>query len=237
MRSARFAALAERLLRAGVSPRNTRRTVFELEGHLADLIEEHRARGASSEEARADATARLGSDDELMARVLARPELRSWTYRRPWAAFLVMPILGFALLFVASLVELVALFEFAKSALGITPSESGVLQGLGDIIRILILWALPGVVAIAVCVVAARQRIRALWPVMGVLLIGFVGALTNVGMDWPPHEQGQLSAGIGIGKESLAVSPLRALLTVALALVPFFVWRLTRGGAGRVSVD
>ena len=58
MHEARFAGIAEQLLRAGVAPRHVRRTVFELSGHFADLLDELRTRGVTGSEAEAEASER-----------------------------------------------------------------------------------------------------------------------------------------------------------------------------------
>src|SRR5262245_44349856 len=95
MRSAHFSALSENLLRAGVAPKHVRRTVMELEAHRQDIVAELCAGGVPAVQAEVDARARLGSDETLAASVLARPELRSWARKRPWAAFTIMPVVSF----------------------------------------------------------------------------------------------------------------------------------------------
>ena len=86
-----FDHLRETLLRAGIAPRYVRRYVGELRDHLEDLTAQQRQAGYDSTEARIRARARLGSDDELAAAMLAQKNFRAWASRAPWAVFLLLP--------------------------------------------------------------------------------------------------------------------------------------------------
>ena len=87
-----FARLKTRLLRHGIAPCHVHRTLRELEDHYRDLVDEATHNGASLEDARAEASARLGKTDDVMAGMLARTELRGWAYRYPRVAVVLYPL-------------------------------------------------------------------------------------------------------------------------------------------------
>jgi len=226
MRSTHFSALSERLLRAGVAPKHVRRTVTELEAHRQDIVAELRARGVPAPQAEAEARARLGSDDTLAASVLARPELRSWARKRPWAAFTIVPIVSFVAAFALWVFVFVVLVETLKSTLGMALLARAGVQPIAEFLFGAALWGLPVLIG-GLCVrFAAVRRAGAAWPVVGVAVICAVAAAANLSLDWPaPPAQAAFSAGIGIGAENAVQVLMRSGLTMGLVLVPFFVWR------------
>jgi hypothetical protein len=231
MRNSRFHDVAERLLNAGVSPRRVRRLISELADHFDDLREELKARGLTSEEADAEATSRLATG-ALVEGVLARPELRSWVRRWPWAAFTVLPVAMYASLFATELAVLVFSVEFAKNELGMDFSSSA---WLVLTVRTLLggaEWALPIVAAGACCAIALLRRAPAIWATTGVVLISLLGALTNAQLDLPPAvPRAALGAGIGFNTESLLLPISRAAVTLTVVLVAYFWIRHTQNRA------
>jgi len=87
-----FCALECELLEAGISPRQVRRIVMELEDHVEDLREEALAGGMSFNEATDFARRRIGHQAHIAERVLSTPELRPWIYRYPRFARLYLPL-------------------------------------------------------------------------------------------------------------------------------------------------
>jgi hypothetical protein len=86
-RHRRFDGLRLELLRGGVAPGYVKRTILELEEHCEDLERDALAAGLSAEAAARAALARLGNEESIVAAVLARTELRVWSYRWPRAAW------------------------------------------------------------------------------------------------------------------------------------------------------
>src|SRR5437762_5836497 len=103
MTTRRFEGLSQRLLRAGIAPRHVKRLISELEAHFVDLVAEQRSVGLSQAESESQAAVRLGTDDVLIANILARPELHSWARQWPWLAFVLLPLLALPLQFVLSM--------------------------------------------------------------------------------------------------------------------------------------
>jgi hypothetical protein len=94
----RFRELSRDLIRGGIPAHRVCRIISELKDHHADLEQEALAAGYSPEEAAADARARLGDEKGIATDVLARPELKSWAHRWPWAAALLKPMMVMLLL-------------------------------------------------------------------------------------------------------------------------------------------
>ena len=82
----RFESLRLELLRSGVAPLYVERTVLELGEHYADLEASALAAGDSAEEAARAARVALGTECEIAAAILARPELLTFSTRWPRVA-------------------------------------------------------------------------------------------------------------------------------------------------------
>ena len=221
MPGGRFANLKERLLRAGIAPRPLRRLILELETHFDDLVSELRAAGLSEEDSRAQAAARLGTDAALEASILARPELKSWARRRPWAAFALLPLISMPLQFVATMLLTMGAYRFSVGSLGASYEHQGMVPWICRALLDYALWLAPIIAAGLACLLAARRRAPVLWPIIGTLLIACLGAFTNAGFEWSPSApHGVFTAGIGFPGKGPGVA-LRLLAPVVLVLVPF----------------
>lgn len=170
----RFETLRETLLRGGIAPGRVRRYLRELEDHLAELTKAQHAAGYDGEDADIRARALLGSDQDLSAAMLADPRMKSWTARAPWAVFLLMPPLGAVLGFVLLLISIVlvgaaggAIVPRHHIHLPVPAWFDWTVQGilfaanfiLVPLFGVLLAW------------MAQRQRIKPLWPLLGMVLI------------------------------------------------------------------
>jgi hypothetical protein len=229
MRNARFAALRERLLREGVAPKHVRRTVAELEAHHQDIVAELLARGVPAEQASAEARVRLGSDDTLAASVLARPELRSWARKRPWAAFTIIPVLSFAAALVLWIVAFVMVIDTLKTTLGMSLLEMSGVRPVTQFLFGAAVWGLPVAVGAWAVWFAATRRAGVVWPIAGVVVIALLGSVLNMSLTWPePPARPEFSAGAGFSTEHVGDPAMRAGVTTALVLTPFLLWRRSR---------
>ena len=156
MSTARFAALAERLLRDGIPPRRVRRLIAELEVHFDDLVAELRSTGLSASESEREAAIRLGPEDALAASILARPELHSWARRWPGVAFGVLPLLSLPAQFVLSMFVAAQVFSLATHHLGFTALRPGPVPWICAGLQIYALWIAPILAAGVASYFAAR---------------------------------------------------------------------------------
>lgn len=224
MDNLKLAQLAERLLRAGVAPRHVQRSVEELRAHRTDLLAQLSADGVSGEEAERTVEARLGSVETCYAATVARPELLSWSHRRPGVVFVMLPVLAFIALVVACVALTVGLAQLVQPEYKLRGVVSPGVRTAGEFLRLLILWGVPAFVAAFSVLLAARRRLRPWWPALGVLLIAFLGSGTTMQVSWAAvGTPGSLQAGFGY-----PVVLMRALSVIAGVLLPYVVWVYTR---------
>lgn len=230
MTTQRFEGLSQRLLRAGIARRQVKRLVAEIEAHFADLVAELRSAGLSQAESESQAAVRLGTEDVLIANVLAHPELRSWARQRPWLAFVLLPLLALAVQFVLSMLAAVGVIAFSTQVLGITALYPGPVPWIVRGLQAYGVWIAPMVAAGAACFLAVRSGAPLIWPIVGCALIAILGAATNASFEWSPAvPRGVLSGGIGVNVPDLGlISALRVILTILTVLVPVLWLRRRR---------
>jgi hypothetical protein len=225
-----FAAIREQLLRGGVAPKHVRRTIAELRDHHADLVSEATGRGATTAQATAEASARLGDQEALVGEVLRHSELRSWAHRWPWAIYGLAPL---AVLVAAIIAALIALFVpvYVHGGASGHPSSPPWLRSLAVVTRELAMYGLPLVVAVGVCLAAVRRRASLPWPMVGVVLVSLVGGALDLEIRWP-NTSGQPGA-LNVGLSLLPPFPnagamlVRAAASCLLVLAPF-LWLRAR---------
>jgi hypothetical protein len=208
------------LIQAGIAPRRARRILREFAEHHADVVAERLSLGDSAHEAWLAASVRVGSEQQLLTNLLARPELCSWAHRRPGIAFALAPVLFFALTFVASLLVLVGLVQWRKAHGDALSGASPVFQWISSYAGAYLLWVLPCGVAALFALAAARRRESSIWPCVGIVAVCLVGALTNFSVSVSPDAP-SMGAGIGIGTDHLGATLTRVCSTTALVLLPF----------------
>jgi hypothetical protein len=181
-----FDELREQLLRAGIAPRHVRRTLTELRHHHDDLIAEENAHGITGPAADAAAMARLGSNDELAAALLAKPQLRSMTARLPWLVFAILPpftlVLGSVLWVIAMLLvgfKSGALVPDHRNNLPIPAWYDWTASSMMFAVNFLIVPAQ----AFLLAWMAERQRMKLVWPLLGMVLILMLGVHGNFHAD------------------------------------------------------
>ena len=230
MTTRRFEGLSQRLLRAGIAPRHVKRLISELEAHFVDLVAEQRSVGLSQAESESQAAARLGTDDVLIANILARPELHSWARQWPWLAFVLLPLLALPLQFVLSMLAAVGVVSFSTQVLGMTAHHPGVVPWVVAGLQAYGMWIAPIAAASAACFLAVRSGAPLAWPIVGSALIALLGAATNASFEWSPAvPRGALSAGIGLHFPDLGLTgSFRAILTILTVLVPVLWLRRRR---------
>lgn len=231
-----FRELRERLLRAGVAPRHVRRYLAELSDHLADLTAEEERSGLSRADAKSAALARLGDTDRLAAAMLDKPQLRSWTARAPWAAFGLAPLCLLAAAYCLACAWLWigwhAFLPNADSPFG--AAVQGPIDGLQNLYfqagKFLYITA-PLLAGWAIALVAARQRLRAAWPLVSWTLVAWMGATARItaSRSLAPHSLGHIRMALFVPAPNALLSTLlSALVLLLLAALPYCVWTMSR---------
>ena len=171
-----FDGLREKLLKGGIAPRHVRRYLGELEDHLAELTASEEDAGYNPAEAAIRARAALGPDEELADAMLKQRDFRSLSARAPWLVFGIMPPLAV----IASLLLCVFATMLAGVVSGaITPHHPVVIPLP---LPLWFTWTWDGVIFAANFLIVAflgallawmaqRQRMKLLWPLLGMGLI------------------------------------------------------------------
>src|SRR6185437_6900706 len=186
-----FDSLSERLLRAGIAPRHVHRYARELSDHFDDLVREEGEGGAAREFAETQALSRLGSDDILAEAALARPELRSFTARYPWAVFGLGPLVMLAMAVVAALFLEVGIIMVLNwlllDVMGYTPGSAAakvanakVATEIFTAYNTLAVYGAPLLLAWLFHQIGSQQRMRPAWIVTGVVLVCILGGFQNL---------------------------------------------------------
>ena len=231
-----FEPLRETLLRAGVAPGHVRRYLRELSEHLADLVSDELEAGKTPAEAEAAARSRLGADESLAEAMLAQPALRSWTARAPWATLVVGPILLLVLAWIVATLGVILLVASAAHALhhrlAWLPPEwtARIGTALLDLVQV----GGPLLIAAWVALLAARQRSRLIWPLLGCVVVAVFGASLIWNASWPMAGSPGFAFSMGLrglaprngGAFSFAVwSQSLAMAALSLAVATAVYWR------------
>jgi hypothetical protein len=220
----RFSELGEALLRAGVGTRHVRRALLEIENHFQQLIDEERERGASDNDVRIEAHRRLGTNQVLVLRYAARPELRAWSRRWPAIWFVLLPLIAYLTVSASTLMAVLAIARQTAPYLHHIHVAPRVTYGIDLAARIGLLWFFPLFVATAFAILAYRRRVALHWPLIGIVSISAVASLVNVVVTFTGGPTpGAVGAGIGLSPESLPGQVVRAAILASLALVPLWL--------------
>ncbi|MGH9771868.1 MAG: permease prefix domain 1-containing protein, partial [Candidatus Acidiferrales bacterium] len=176
--------LRERLLRAGVAPRHVRRYLRELDDHLADLTAEEVAAGREPAEAETAALARLGTVDDLANAMIGRRELQSWAVRAPWATFGLGPLAALAgAYFIACFLLWWGWKLFVPAAatpFGYALPPTHAYANIYFLADKSWYFGAPIVIGLGLAMIAIRQRLKFLWPAIGLALIAYMGATAHI---------------------------------------------------------
>ncbi len=226
-----FPQLRESLLRAGIAPRHVCRYLAELSDHLVDLAAEEQQRGLSSAEAHTAALTRLGTVDTLAHAMIAQSRFQSLSARVPWAVFSLTPILLLAAVwFFAICLLRLGWHLFLPGA--ITPFSAGpgphhLFDPHNVYFQLNRALYFGGPILVGWCMVAtaARQRLKSLWPLFSLALLGLLAATAHV-------EANRLVIPSGFGHIRLtfaltsAAQIEYAMVVLLLSLPPYLLWKL-----------
>ncbi len=235
-----FDELRERLLRNGIAPRHVQRYLRELHDHHEDLTAEEQRSGRTRTEAEAAALGRLGSLDQLTRAMTDQPQLRAWSARAPWLAFGIAPLLALAAAYSIALFLLWSGWHLflADHSTPFVPVRGAAIPyfGLGR----LLYFTGPLLVGWTVAVLAARQRLRAAWPSIALVLLAVFGALAQVRAVQTVSSTGARAFHVGMrlaftnepgfSGHTLAYNvvthtAIHAFALLALTLLPYAAWK------------
>ena len=222
-----FPELRERLLRAGVAPRHVRRYLTELADHLADLTAEEERAGRSRADAESAALIRLGRIDDLAQAMIKQRWFQSRCVQAPWVMFGLAPV---CVLSAAWLVALLILWSGWKVFLPRTDTPFVPIKGFAIFyfgVGRLLYFTAPILIGWGIGIIAARQRLKAVWPTVGSVLIALIGGTAQV------HASrlggvGHISMDFALGPsvQAISYSLFHAFLILSLAVLPYLIWRL-----------
>jgi hypothetical protein len=181
-----FDELRERLLRAGAAPRHVRRYLRELADHLADLRAEEERAGRSLADAESAAIIRLGGMDDLAKSMIEQRQFQAWSARAPWAIFGLAPLFLLAGVWFVSLLILwfgwQVFLPGTDTPFGHHPGAHRISELANIYFQLdrLLYFAAPVLVGWGIGLLAARQRLKAIWPSVGFFLIALIGGTAQV---------------------------------------------------------
>ena len=213
MPSQPFESLRLALLQAGVSPRYVRRYCAELSDHHHMLVEENRSAGLTPEEAVVDARRQLGDQETLFRSVVVHRAALSFARRRSVITFLVLPIPA---LFATKTMIVVCSVVADLVASRWSVLSMGWMNLLRPIVRMVLEYGAPLVVALLYCTLAHRRGCRPSWALLSALLIGFVAGCVQFEMREAVFDVGFVRAGVGV--VSLVATPVLVVPLVVYAL-------------------
>lgn len=202
-------AYRKRLLAGGVRPALVRRHVQELREHAAGLREAALLQGLSAQEAAAAVTRQLGTPEQLATAMLARPELRSRWHRHPVLLLILLPLLGYVLLYVASIFGLLAAGAGLHNLIMDTPMETlpawvpGAFAGLRFVLHYVVLLLLIA----AIAVIGIRQHVPTRCWLTGLVLACILGSSADLYFAAPDRanqQPGTLGVGLTFAPHELA---------------------------------
>jgi hypothetical protein len=167
----RFEALRESLLKGGIAPRHVRRYLAELSEHLDDLEAQQREAGYDAEDAAIRSRARLGSEVELASAMLEQPGMRSWPARLPWLVFLMVPPVATLLLGTLLYAGFYFIGNGAAKINAVVPVPQNLLVGFSVLAMTAISVLAVPMAATLLALLADRQRLKPLWPLLGIALL------------------------------------------------------------------
>ena len=157
--------------------------------------------------------------------------LQSWCARAPWAIFGLAPL---SLLAGAYFVACLILWSGWKIFLPGTDTPFVPIDGFAVLyfgVGRLLYYSAPILVGWAIGLIASRQRLKAVWPAIGFILLALAGTSAQVHASRPDsNAAGQISMHFAFGNSAQGVAEglTRALVIFSLIALPYLIGRLRR---------
>jgi hypothetical protein len=238
MADSRLSELREQLLRAGVAPRHAARAVLEIAEHLQQFTLDGVGRGVNELDAQAEAHTAIGSNEVLVQRYVVRPELIAWSYRSPVLAFALLPLSGYLMLLIATTLILCGINQHLSGQLHHITIAPQITHWIDLAERVIFLWIFPWLTLVSVAVLSYRHRAGLRWPLVGMIVVGVLAALINVGVIFTSGDSpGEVGAGIGISVQSLPGQLSHAAVLILTAFLPLWFVRRARIAEGHATPE
>lgn len=184
MRELNFSTLRRRMLLGGIAPKYVSRTIKELRAHLEELMQAARNDGVSEQEAIRLAYSKLGEEDAIVEQALAKAELKSWSHRYTKSVYLLAP-----LVFYCGAMVTIAMLAFVglPALLGINLNQPPPTWYVwfSQFVLFVIEYLFAPLLALLICFVAKQRNINAIWPIVGLLIVTFLGSGWDTVVEFP----------------------------------------------------
>jgi hypothetical protein len=157
-------------------------------------------------------------------------QFQRWCVRAPWAMFACAPV---CLLAVAYFVACFILWSGWRIFLPGTNTPFVPVNGLAILyfgVGRWLYYGAPILVGWGIALIAARHRLKGVWPVVGLVLIALMGSMAQVNVSLPVS--GETGGGVGIDfgfGPSFQGALLHVLVILSITGLPYLVWRVRRG--------
>ena len=228
-----FHKLREQLLHAGVAPRHVHRYLGELTDHLADLRTEEMHSGRNAGDAESEAFTRLGNMDDLAKAMIEQRQFQSWSTRAPWAMFGLAPVLVLAAAWGIALFILWSGWNIFLPGAD-SPFGGHRVYGFANLyfqFGKAIYFFAPILVGWGIGVVAARQRLKEIWPAVGLMLIALIGGASQVHASRTAviNGLGHINMSFNLAPSAQGGYPdglVHAAILLAIMALPYLIWKL-----------
>ncbi len=152
----------------------------------------------------------------------------SWCVKAPWAMFVVAPMF---LLAASYSIACLILWSGWNMFLPGTNTPFVRIDGLAGAyfgIGRLLYFGAPLLIGWVVGIVATRQRIKAVWPAVGLALLALFAATAQVQANRPANGAGQVSMTLAQSVASFPASLSHATVIFLVCALPALIWRLSR---------
>jgi len=193
-------ALRLKLIRGGVAAKYVSRTVEELKAHFEDLVFQCSKEGISKEEAQSRALQSLGDVDVIATEVLAKPELRTYTWRHPIITFILGPVAVSLISYLVSFLLIVGIFTALPGIANMNPQSDPpmLMKLLLHGITWFNVYVLTPLIAVLFVRWARNHYIKNLWPAIGIVVVAALGSGWGYELEWPTElARGSLSLSWG----------------------------------------
>ena len=170
--------------------------------------------------------------------MIEQRQFQSWCVRAPWATFGLAPLLLLGLVWCVALFLLWSGWQIflpgADTPFGSRHGAHRIFEVANIYFQVdrMIYFAAPILVGWGIALIAARQRLKALWPAVGLVLIALMGGTAQVHASRTSVPGGlghiRMDFALGTSVQGVPDGLLHALVILSLSVLPYLVWRLQK---------